>query len=307
MTDSHQTWQMPKPVDYAPQRIVSLVPSVTESLFDLNLGSRVVGITDYCVRPAELVETLPRVGGTKNPDIEKIIALRPDLVIINDEENRQEDATALRSAGVSVWVTGPRTVAEAINLLWEIMEICDAPAMVPRVRLIEQKLDVTRLAMMNERPIKTFIPIWYDPWMTGNQHTYMHDVMSVFGLVNVFGERERQFPLEADLGQAEPLPPDDPRRQGRDTRYPRLSLEEIEAAQPELILLPDEPFIFNETHAAILGELDIPAAQMDNIYLVEGALLLWHGTHLTYAISQLPPMLAEVRARLAEWDATHDK
>lgn len=303
MSDNAQQYKMPKPVDYVPQRVVSLVPSFTESLFALQLGKQVVGVTDYCVRPADGVANLSKVGGTKNPDIERISSLHPDLVIMNEEENRLEDAIALEQAGIPIWKTAPNTIAEAINLLWETMEIFEGTDMVPMVRLIEQKWDVTRLAMENERPIRTFIPVWRDPWMTGNQYTYMHDVMANFGMINVFAERNRQFPLAADVGDAEALSKDDPRVQDRDTRYPRVSLEEIEAAQPELILLPDEPYVFSETDASAFDELDIPAVHLDNIYLTDGSLLLWHGTRFTYALSHFPPVLAEVRARLNEWDA----
>src|SRR5579859_5179268 len=97
-------YQMEKPVEYVPQRVVSLVPSITESLFDLNIGSRVVGVTDYCTRPAELVRQLPNVGGTKNPDIQTIVALRPDLVIMDREENRKAYAEALAAAGIPTWI-----------------------------------------------------------------------------------------------------------------------------------------------------------------------------------------------------------
>lgn len=306
MSDNAQPWKMSKPVDYAPKRVVSLVPSFTDSLFALQLGTRVIGVTDYCIRPAAGVAHLPKLGGTKNPDIERIIALRPDLVIMNQEENRREDAEVLEKAGVPIWVTAPNTIMESINLLWETMEIFDETDMVPMVRLIEQKWDVTRLAMENERPIRTFVPIWCDPWMTGNQLTYMHDVMHNFGMVNVFAERDRQFPLAADLGEEEALAADDPRIEGRDVRYPRVSLAEIETAQPELILLPDEPYVFSEADAAAFDDLDIPAVKLGNIYLTDGSLLLWHGTRFTYALSHFPPILADVRAVLAEWDAERE-
>lgn len=100
------------PIDFVPQRVVSLVPSLTESLFELNLGGRVVGVTDYCIYP-ESAKALPKVGGTKNPDLEKIKALQPDLVMLNSEENRREDAEALQAAGIPIWVTQPETVRDA--------------------------------------------------------------------------------------------------------------------------------------------------------------------------------------------------
>ncbi|NDJ85136.1 MAG: ABC transporter substrate-binding protein [Chloroflexi bacterium] len=291
---------MPAPTSFTPHTVISLVPSVTESLFDLQLGNRLIGITDYCVHPADQVAQLPRLGGTKNPDVQRIIAMQPDLVIMNTEENRREDADALQNAGVTVWATGPQTVAEAINLLWEIMDVFDEAAMVPRVRHIEQVFDYTALAAKNMPSLRVFVPIWRDPWMTFNAQTYTHDLLSNLGAVNVFAERERRFPLKAEYGDITPLVDDDPRVAGRDTRYPRVSLAEIEAAQPEVVLLPNEPYQFTEKDAAEFYQLDIPAAQHGTIYLIDGSLLTWHGTRLSLALTELPPMLDEFRARLAD-------
>ncbi len=141
MDDRTYSYNMDAPVTTPPRRVVSLVPSVTESLFDLNLGDRLVGITDYCIYPVAGVAKLPRIGGTKNPDIQRIIDLKPDLVIANQEENRKEDVLALQEAGIAVWITFPHTVADAFNLLWNIMHVFDEPTMVPRIRLMEQTMD----------------------------------------------------------------------------------------------------------------------------------------------------------------------
>src|SRR5687768_4543344 len=111
---------------YPPETVVSLVPSVTESLFELGMGRRVTGVTDYCTRPAGAVHYLTRVGGTKTPDVGRIIELKPDLVIANHEENRRKDVEALVESGLQVWVTYPRTVAETFNLLWQIMSVLEA-------------------------------------------------------------------------------------------------------------------------------------------------------------------------------------
>jgi ABC-type Fe3+-hydroxamate transport system substrate-binding protein len=297
MTDSDykQFYQMEKPVDYVPQRVISLVPSVTESLFDLNLGSRVIGVTDYCVRPAERVAPLPKVGGTKNPDLEKIIALRPDLVIMNQEENRKVDAEALQSAGVPIWVTAPHTVKEAIDLLWAIMNVFEEASMTERVRSIEITYEMTLKYMTAPGLMRGFVPIWRDPWMTINRDTYLHDLLHTCGVENVFADRDRVFPLAADLGQGEPLPTDDPRVVDRDVRYPRISLDEVVAAQPEIVLLPDEPYQFTEADAAEIAQLDIPAAKNKQIHLVDGSLLTWHGTRIGYALRDLPPLIAAAR------------
>lgn len=281
-----------------PERVVSLVPSVTESLFDLNIGDRLVAVTDYCEYPADKVANLPKVGGTKNPDIQRIIALRPDLVIMNQEENRLPDAEALSAAGIKIWVTHPRTVADAINVLWDIVGIFDETTMVPRIQHIDRVYDMMSLSANAQPRLKTFVPIWTDPWMTFNQDTYIHDLLYQVGAVNVFAERERQFPLQADLGNAEPHDPDDPRIAERDTRYPRVSLQEIVDAQPELVLLPTEPYRFNEVDAQSFAMLDIPAAAYNNIYVVDGSLLTWHGTRMALALRELPPLIDEARYKI---------
>jgi ABC-type Fe3+-hydroxamate transport system substrate-binding protein len=282
-------------LDTIPKRVVSLVPSVTESLFDLNLGERLVGITDYCIYPADKLAAIPRVGGTKNPDVERILALSPDLVILNQEENRRQDAEALQAAGIPIWVTHPRTVADAFNLLWNIMDVFHETSMVARIRLIEYHYDWVRgISQQRDdagQTVKVFCPIWLDPLMTFNADTYSHDLLHICGGWNVFAERERQFPLKADLGLTPPLAMDDPRRAGRDTRYPRVTWEEVVSAQPDVILLPNEPYAFTEAHIPLFKALDVPAAHHDRIYLVDGSLITWHGTRIAYALHEIPSLL----------------
>ena len=164
-----------------------------------------------------------------------------------------------------------------------------------RVREIERAYDYTEGAMRAERLVSVFVPIWKDPWMTINKETYIHDILSVCGGQNIFEERERLFPLRADLGEISPLPPDDKRLEGRDTRYPRITLAEVEAKKPEVILLPDEPFVFGEADAQIFYAMDIPAAHNGQIYTLDGSLLSWHGTRLSKALKELPPIFDKVR------------
>lgn len=262
-----------------PQRVVSLVPSITESLVELDLGDRLVGITDYCAHPADALAHLPRLGGTKSPRIEDIIALKPDLVFMNREENRKEDALQLRQAGIQVWASHPRTVQEAINLLWAIMRVFDHPVMVERVRWIERQMDWTAAAAKSKPPVRVFVPIWYDPWMTISQHTYMHDLLRICGGINVF----------ADLGD--------------ETRpYPEITTRQIEERQPVVVLLPDEPFKFQPSHADLLSQLDMPAAKTGHIHMVEGSLLTWSGTRMARAFSELVPLLQQ-----AAPDSTEDR
>lgn len=291
-------YHMDAPVGAPPARVVSLVPSITETLFDLGVGGRLVGVTDYCVHPPAGVARLPKVGGTKNPDVARIIGLRPDLVIANQEENRKADVEALQAAGIPVWVTFPRTVREAFNLIWNIMHVFDHTEKVEGIRSAEWTLDwVERLAENRAMPCTVFVPIWYDPLMTFNADTFIHDLLRVCGATNVFAQRERHFPLGADLGMAAPLPDDDPRIAERDRRYPRITLDEVVTAQPDVILLPSEPFPFGAEHVPIFAALDIPAAKQKRIFLVDGTLLTWHGTRMVRALSELPGLLCpEVEA-----------
>lgn len=284
------------PIDYPAKTIVSLVPSITESLFDLQLQSRLIGRTEYCVYPEKLVDAIEVIGGTKNPDIDRIIELQPELIIANYEENREADVIQLRDAGIPVWVMFPKTVQDVFNLLWNIMYLFDQTDMAPRIRLIERTYDwVNGMALQEEENApKVFVPIWHDPWMTFNADTYMHDLLRVCGGLNVFAERERKFPLQADLGQAEALADDDPRIQNRDTRYPRITLEEIESQQPDIILLPSEPFPFTEEHIEIFKALDMPAAKNNRIHLVDGSYMSWHGTRVAYALRDIPELINHV-------------
>jgi ABC-type Fe3+-hydroxamate transport system substrate-binding protein len=280
------------PISDPPKSIVSLVPSMTETLFDLDLGHLVVGRTDYCTRPAEKVARIPALGGTKNPRVEEIIALKPDLVIANREENRRQDVEALEAAGIAVWVTFPQTMQDVFNLMWNIMYLCDVTTMVERVRLIEWTYDwVNNIAEDKEvtDPVRVFCPIWLDPLMTANANTYLHDVIRVCGGTNVFAERERLYPLAADLGQRDPID-----SEGRDTRYPRITWEEVAQAQPDVILLPSEPFEFKEEHIPLFAKLDTPASRNQRIHLVDGALLTWHGTRLAFALNELPAIIRPV-------------
>ena len=281
------------PQIFPPRRVISLVPSVTESLFDLALGDRVIAVTDYCVRPADQVLRLPKIGGTKNLDVQRIIDLRPDLVIANQEENSRLDVEAIQAAGITVWLTFPHTVQQALNLLWDMMELFNEPQMVHRVRLIEQTVDfVERMDMTRTQPCHVFAPIWYDPLMTFNAETYAHDLLRVCGGSNVFAERERRYPLAADIGEASALEADDERIEGRDTRYPRITLAEVEEMQPDVILLPSEPFAFNELHLGIFQALDVPAAKTGHIHLIDGSLLTWHGTRIAHALTVLPALFS---------------
>ncbi|WP_376790981.1 helical backbone metal receptor [Thermoflexus sp.] len=267
------------------RRVVSLVPSLTETLFDMGLGDRVVGRTDYCVHPAE-AQAIPSVGGTKNPDLARIFALRPDVVFVNVEENRKADALAIAARGIPVAVSFPCSVAEAIALVRRLAALFDLPRL-PVLEEMEAMVAARRQAIP-ERPPRVFCAIWRDPWMTFNAETYAHDVLTLCGGENVFANRRRRYPLAADLN------PDLPARQvTRDERYPRLSEEEIRRAAPELILLPDEPYPFRAEDVDAVRALfaDTPAGRAGRVLWIEGSLLFWHGTRLRRALQVLPALI----------------
>jgi ABC-type Fe3+-hydroxamate transport system substrate-binding protein len=252
----------------APPRIVSLIPSTTELLCHLGLADALVGITVYCREPAELLRGKTRIGGEKNPDLERIRALAPDLVIANVEENVREQIDILRGWGIAVHVTYPRTAAGAIAMIREVGLVTGTEA---RAAILADELqtllDRTRAATAQRSPARVFYAIWREPYMTIGSDTYIHDVLAVCGAANVF----------ADAPQ----------------RYPAVTLDEIAARRPEVILLPDEPFRFRRIHLADFAPYaEVPAVRDGRIYLVDGKPFSWHGHRLAQALRTLPGLFA---------------
>ena len=280
-----------------PKRVVSLIPSMTESLFDLGVGDRVVGVTDHCTPPEEDQLRLQRVGGTKKPNLEAVRILRPDLVIANQEENSEDSVRALSESGLTVWLTFPKSTVDVLDLLWTIIKVFKLSEQVPLVETLARTLDWTEKATTARLSIPTFVPIWQGekedigPWfMTFNYQTYANDVLAKVGGMNVFTARERRYPLEADLGTAEPEDAGE-----RDTRYPRVIIEEVIESKPDVILLPNEPYAFEESHKSQIEEwlADTPAVESGRVHLIDGSLLTWHGTRLAKAVAELPAYLRE--------------
>ncbi len=251
-----------------PGRIVSLIPSITEILFAIGAGDRVVGCTIYCTQPPEGVATKVRVGGEKNPKLELIRDLGADLVIANVEENVREHVETLRAWGIPVHVTYPRTVADGIRLVGELGALLEAG---PRARGLEAELraryDEVRAAAAGRRPRRVFCPIWRKPYMTINRDTYIHDMLAVAGGENVFAARTK--------------------------RYPEITLDDVAASGAEVILLPDEPYRFRRVHQADFAPYaDLPAVRDGRIHLVDGKLLSWYGPRIAEALQVLPPLFA---------------
>jgi ABC-type Fe3+-hydroxamate transport system substrate-binding protein len=200
-------------------RVVSLVPSATETL--LALGADVVACTRFCEQPG-----LRHVGGTKNPDVDAIVALAPDLVVVDEEENRREDAEALRAGGLSLLVTAVRSVADAEAAVVELARRTGRP--------------VPALALAPTSPIRAtaFVPIWRRPWMTINADTYGASVLRAVGVELV------------TAGDAE--------------RYPAVELADITARRPDVVLVPSEPYSFRDAHLDELRDA-VPGVPVERV------------------------------------------
>ncbi len=234
-------------------RVVSLVPSLTESVAATASGL-LVGATDFCTHPADL--DLARVGGTKNPRVADVLALAPDLVLANEEENRPQDIAALRAAGLSVWVTAPRTLAQAFGSLARMLSAC---GLEPPPWLDEARRVWSNTVDGSPVTATVAVPIWRRPWMVVGRDTFAGDVLAHLGFGNVF----------ADAAE----------------RYPKVALDDIGARHPDLVVLPDEPYRFTAA--------DGPEAfEGRRVALVSGRHLTWYGPSLVEARDLLERQLS---------------
>ncbi len=249
-------------------RIVSLCPSLTELVFDLGRGADLVGITRFCIHPAEGVAKLETVGGTKDPDVERIVALAPDVVLLNEEENRREDAERLVEAGVHCHVSMPRDTAETAAMVRSIGVELERPQ---EAEAIAGDIE-TRTRRVVERaraadPVRWAYLIWRKPWMTVNADTFAHALLAQAGGVNVFGERAE--------------------------RYPEIGVADLAAADPQLVLLCTEPFPFEERHARELAEAT--GLPLERFRIADGEYLSWHGSRTPAGVDYAAGLLEAVR------------
>ncbi|MFO0679576.1 MAG: helical backbone metal receptor [Polyangiaceae bacterium] len=282
--------------DGPPTRIVSLVPSDTLTVAELGAGATLVGRTDYCELPEDTVRGIPSVGGTKNPSVDAIVALAPDLVLANQEENTKADVLALDAKGIRVFVAFPKRVAEGIGHLARLCRILDRgsdPAAKALVRAGYAALRDAESRRASAPTLRVFCPIWMDPLMTIHGETFISDMLDLAGAVNVFHGRERRYPLAADLGKGNALRPE--KVMGRDVRYPRVTLEEVVAAAPELVLLPDEPHPFSDADADVFRALPIPAAKSGAVLKISGKDLCWYGSRSVEGIARVRAIVDAVR------------
>jgi hypothetical protein len=274
------------------KRVVSLVPSESASVADLVGIERLVGRTDYCVEPMGEVETIPSVGGTKNFDVATVQALRPDLVLANKEENSRPLVQALMSAGLAVHVSFPCTVDESLGYLDSLGLLLgvdsDHSDLVLKCRTAAQRARREHRSMA----VPVFVPIWKDPWMTFDGGAYASDVLEICGAHNVFSGRPRLYPLAADLGKTRPRT--GRKVDARDTRYPRIRLEEVIERGARAVLLPDEPYAFSEDDATAFQELDVSPSLL--VEPVDGKDLFWYGTRVAGAVARIRDQVERLRS-----------
>lgn len=234
-----------------PQRIVSVVPSQTELLFDLGLDREIVGLTRFCIHPGDKVSTRERIGGTKDFDIEKIKSLVPDLIIGNKEENYQDGINELKKY-FPVWMSDIATLDDAYAMMATIGEITNTTEKAHKL-IHDIKGDFNQLSIINH-PLsnkKAAYFIWRKPYMVAAKDTFINHMLGVLGVENVFGDRGR---------------------------YSEVSADDIAASEPDHIFLSSEPYSFTDKHIPEFQQI-CPNAQ---IHIVDGELFSWYGSRLKH-------------------------
>lgn len=239
-------------------KIVSLVPSITEALFDLGLTeNEVVGRTKFCIHPQDKVKNVPAIGGTKNINIDKIKALQPDLILANKEENIKEQVEALMD-DFKVTVTNVETIEDNYYLLKNLGKLLGKE---DRAQLFNLKIYDILLQAKLEIPVKAAYLIWKNPYMTIGGDTFINRILTEIGFENIFKER---------------------------TRYPEIKTEDLMDA--DLIMLSSEPFPFKEKHME-----ELQAVYPDKkIMIVDGEAFSWYGTHIAKCENYFKELLAEI-------------
>jgi ABC-type Fe3+-hydroxamate transport system substrate-binding protein len=236
----------------SPQKIISLVPSLTELLFDLGLEDQIIGRTRFCIHPKGKVDQVEIMGGTKNPRIDKIRKAKPDLIIANREENRKEDVDNLQK-DFEVMVSDIKTIEDALFTIHDIGNRCGAK------KAAKELISAIRKEYHNapdEPQLSVAYMIWRDPWMTVGADTYIHSVLNHWNLKNVFSNQ---------------------------TRYPKTTLEDLSNKNPDIILLSSEPYPFKEKH---IKQVET-ACPDSRILLVDGEWFSWYGSRMLPSFRKL--------------------
>ena len=257
-------------------RIVSLCPSLTELVFDLGLGDSLVGVTKFCVHPADGVHRIEKVGGTKTPKVERIAELRPDLVLMNEEENRVEDAKALEAAGIACHISFPKTAIGTAAMVRSIGESVERAEHGERIaRAIEEAARRAREGSKGLPAVRYAYLIWREPLMSVSGDTFVSDLLELAGGENAFADRPK--------------------------RYPVVKAEDLAAAGLHAVLLSTEPFPFQEKHVDEVSRTTGLAPEI--FHIVDGEMLSWHGSRTPGGIDYAVAVMGRIRGQTYYADA----
>jgi ABC-type Fe3+-hydroxamate transport system substrate-binding protein len=243
-----------------PQRIISLVPSQTELLYDLGLDTEVIGITKFCIRPEQWFRSKTRIGGTKQLHLDQIISLKPDLIIANKEENLQEQVEPLMDH-FPVWVSDIHNLDSALDMINKVGQITGKPEKALAIQSsIKKQFNELSNSSSPQKPKVCYL-IWRNPYMTVGSDTFIHDMLTRAGFDNVFADKKR---------------------------YPTITIDEITDAHCDFLLLSSEPYPFSQKHIDELKSL-IPSTLS---ILVDGELFSWYGSRLLHTPAYLQNLVS---------------
>ncbi|HUR27078.1 MAG TPA: helical backbone metal receptor [Planctomycetota bacterium] len=253
-------------------RIVSLCPSLTELVFDLGRGADLVGITDWCVHPADRVGAIEKVGGTKTPNVARIVELKPDLVLMNEEENRAIDAQLLATAGLTLHVSMPRDAAATARMVRSIGNELKRRNEAETIALdIEARTQRVARSARGQREVSWCYLIWRKPFMSVSKDTFVSALLDQAGGRNVFG-------LSTE-------------------RYPSIEITDLVSRAPEVVFLCTEPFPFKEKHKDELALLT--GFARERFVIADGELLSWHGSRTPRGIDYAESLIVAARRVMA--------
>ncbi|MFN5181697.1 MAG: helical backbone metal receptor [Bacteroidota bacterium] len=259
-------------LNFPPKKIVSLVPSQSELLWHLGLSDKLVGITKFCIHPADMKIKVEKIGGTKKLNINKIISLKPDLIIGNKEENEKSDITELKKH-FPVWMSDIENLKDALKMIEEIGKITGKEKKSIEIisKIQSEKLKFSKKTEENSTSCVYFI--WRNPYMVAGKNNFINSMLKVCGLKNVFDSRK--FNKNSF--------------ENKNVRYPQINEDLLSTVEPNLILLSSEPYPFKEKHITELKTI-CPSAL---VKIVDGEMFSWYGSRLINSFKYFNSLLAE--------------